>query len=226
MGILGKIFKWIIIWTIILFVPIFAFAVLATILVAAALGAIASGGTMIAMAIYFFFSPPVLTIWVLGVVIICLVNLPRHIPAKKNLATIRDRVSEIRKVSRRKLLLALSACIIVSLLIIFAVASYVPHDYYLNNVKGSQTTLRIQMNDAVNLHVANIEYTFNYYYSAGILEKSPLKVGISKNWGALITNGGGFYAIVGSVNYDSDGGLKITVLEANSQYVRLLVERV
>ena len=70
-----NILKWIIIWTAILFVPILAFGILATIGVAVALGAIASGGTMIGLAILFFLSPPVLTIWGLGTIMIILGNL-------------------------------------------------------------------------------------------------------------------------------------------------------
>ncbi len=75
MDTLGKILKWIVIWTAILFVPIFAFGVLATIIVAVGLGAVASGGTMIALAVMFFLSPPVLTVWAIGVAVICLGNL-------------------------------------------------------------------------------------------------------------------------------------------------------
>lgn len=55
MDTLEKILKYVIIWTAILAVPIFAFGVLATILVAAALGAMASSGTMIALSVVFFY---------------------------------------------------------------------------------------------------------------------------------------------------------------------------
>jgi len=83
MELFKKILKWIIIWTAIVFVPILAFGVLATIGVAVALGAIASGGTMIGLAVFFFFSPPVLTIWVVGIIMICLGNLTIRKRARK-----------------------------------------------------------------------------------------------------------------------------------------------
>ena len=75
MGLVKRILKWIIIWTAILFVPILLLGILATIGVAVGLGAIASGETMIGLSILFFFSPPVLTAWGLGVIIIILGNL-------------------------------------------------------------------------------------------------------------------------------------------------------
>ena len=86
------------------------------------------------------------------------------------------------------------------------------------------------MDGVVSLHILDVEYSFNYYYSAGTLEKSPFKVSISRSWhwGNMFFcyGAGSFYAIEGNVVYDDDKLLKITVLESNENYVILLVERV
>ncbi len=70
-----KILMWIAIWTAILFIFIFAFSVVATVIVAAGLGVLASGNSMMVMTVTLFFSPLVLTIWVTGIATICVIGL-------------------------------------------------------------------------------------------------------------------------------------------------------
>jgi hypothetical protein len=79
---LDRILKLIVIWTAVLFVPCFALGVLATIVVAVGLGAMASAGTMMGLAVVVFFSPPMLVIWGIGVAWICIYNFFKRDRAK------------------------------------------------------------------------------------------------------------------------------------------------
>lgn len=212
MGIFGKIFKWIVIWTAILFVPIFGRAVLATILVALWLGPIASVGIMVAIAAAYFLSPPILTIWAIGVAAICLANLLYYERLMKN---------EKKRISRRMLLLFSSICIIVPSLIIFGVTYHPYTGYSLADEKGSQVTLKIQINDEANLRMSDTGYVFCYYLSVWNNESTPFRVWMSKPGSTVI-----FSTAVGSIHYSNDGLLKISVLESNPEFVRLLVERI
>ena len=133
---------------------------------------------------------------------------------------------ETKRLSNRTLLVISSIGIILTLLIIIGVTNYTSTHYYLSEEKGSQVTFGIRMDGVVHLQILDTEYLFCYYYSAGTLEKSPLKVSITKSWGPMVYGDGGFYAIAGSINYDSDGLLKIQVLDSNANYVKLLVQRV